>query len=337
MCRTISRVDSGRIRRIFRRRAAWAQRTVRSPIVLIHRKPLESSMARKPRVHVPGGFYHATLRGNHRQEIFREPADRARLQSIVAHAAREVRARIHAYCWMTNHIHLLVEVGDAPLGALMHRIASPYARDMQKRSTTTGHFFERRYHARIVDSEWYLLSVIRYMHFNPVRSGLARRPDDYAWSSHHCYLGTAEYPWVTTDYALGMLAPDIADARRGYRAYMAEGEGAVLTSPFDAAVPANPPNAGGSSLGEAVAHQQAPGGRAAMTLDELIHMTCADHGISVMAVTSRQCSRPLGAARVEIARRALESGTANLSEVSRALGRSVAALGQALRRRRQPG
>jgi REP element-mobilizing transposase RayT len=294
-------------------------------------------MARKPRMHVPGGFYHATLRGNHRQEIFQVPADRARLESIVAHAAQEIAARIHAYCWMTNHIHLLVEVADAPLGALMHRIASPFARGMQKRAETTGHFFERRYHARIVDSEQSLLTVIRYMHFNPVRSGLARRPDDYTWSSHHCYLGTVEYPWVTTDFALGMLASGLGEARQAYRAYMAEANGVALTSPFAAAGSAHGRTAGDSGSVEAAAGRQPPRRRATTTLDDLISKTCAAHGISVTAITSRQCSRPLGDARVEIARRALETGTANLSEVARALGRSVAALGQALRRRQQAG
>jgi REP element-mobilizing transposase RayT len=294
---------------------------------------VEPRMARKPRVHVPGGFYHATLRGNHRQAIFHEPADRARLESLVAHAAGEVRARIHAYCWMTNHIHLLVEVGETPLGALMQRIASPYARCMQKRGDTTGHFFERRHHARLVDSERYLLTVIRYMHFNPVRGGLALHPDDYEWSSHRCYLGAVRYPWLTTEYALGMLGKNDADTRLAYRAYMAEAEGLELPSPF---LPGTPVDARFVGDGEFIDAQMRPSPAAAQarkTLERLVDEICAQYSVAATDLRSRDCKRQLTAVRVEIARRALESGIASLSDVARTLGRSTAALGQALHRR----
>jgi len=189
-------------------------------------------MARRPRVHVPGGFYHVTLRGNHRQDIFHSAADRALLESPVAHASRELGARIHAYCWMTNHIQLLAEAGTAPPGALMQRIAAPYAREMHKRFETTGHLFQRRHFARLVDTERYLLEVVRYTHFNPVRAGLAKRPDEYPWTSHHACAGRIEYPWLTTDYALSMLAGNSDEARAAYGRYMSEAEGATLAAPF---------------------------------------------------------------------------------------------------------
>jgi REP element-mobilizing transposase RayT len=125
-------------------------------------------MARRLRLHVPGGFYHVTLRGNHQQPIFFAATDRDLLNRIVAEAIAELRARIHAFCWMTNHVHLLVQVSDEPLGRLMHRIASKYARTVQARIATTGHLFERRYHAALVDTDRYLIAVLRYIHLNPV-------------------------------------------------------------------------------------------------------------------------------------------------------------------------
>ncbi|MES1192275.1 MAG: transposase [Steroidobacter sp.] len=85
-------------------------------------------MPRKPRIHVPGAFYHVTLRGNHSQDIFFSPNDRWMLNQIVAEVLDRFHARLHAYCWMTNHVHLLIQVGDTPLGRLMLRIASRYAR-----------------------------------------------------------------------------------------------------------------------------------------------------------------------------------------------------------------
>ena len=106
---------------------------------------------RKPRLHVPAAFYHVTLRGNHRQDIFFSPTDRSLLSRIVAEVIPHYGARLHAYCWMTNHVHLLVQVGDTPLGRIMLRIASRYARELQAQFHTTGHLFERRYHAVLVD------------------------------------------------------------------------------------------------------------------------------------------------------------------------------------------
>ena len=68
-------------------------------------------MARRLRLHVPGGFYHVTLRGNHRQPIFFSAADRELLDRIVGDAVARSGARIHAYCWMTNHVHMVIQAG----------------------------------------------------------------------------------------------------------------------------------------------------------------------------------------------------------------------------------
>jgi putative transposase len=162
-------------------------------------------MPRKPRIHVPGAFYHVTLRGNHRQDIFFSDQDRALLNEIVADVIEALQARVHGYCWMTNHVHLLIQVGESPLGRVMLRIASRYARQVQQRFRTTGHLFECRYHAVLVDADEYLLTLLKYVHLNPVQAGMVSTPDQYAWSSHHAYLGLRVEPWVTTDFGLGMF------------------------------------------------------------------------------------------------------------------------------------
>ena len=121
---------------------------------------------RPSRIHVEGRFYHVILRGNHREDIFFRPQDRDRFASLVAEVIERFRMRVHAYCWMTNHIHLLMQVSDVPLGAAMMRIASRYARATQKHRPTTGHLFERRYKAILLDEDSYLLELIRYIHLN---------------------------------------------------------------------------------------------------------------------------------------------------------------------------
>jgi putative transposase len=165
-------------------------------------------MPRRLRVHVPGGFYHVTLRGNHQNAIFFNDGDRRLLNKIVARAIKTFETRAHAYCWMSNHFHLLLQIGTHPLARPMRQIASEYARAMQISLGTTGHFFERRYHANLVDADSYLLELVRYIHLNPVRAGIAASPSVFRWSSHHAYLGTRADDWVTTDFVLQMFSSE---------------------------------------------------------------------------------------------------------------------------------
>jgi REP element-mobilizing transposase RayT len=156
------------------------------------------------------------LRGNHRQAIFRDSGDYHDLERYVKFAVEDYDLRVHAYCWMPNHIHLAIQVSQTPLGRPMARIASSYARSYQKRQETTGHLFERRYHAALVDSDRYLFSLVRYIHQNPVRAGLVRDPALFQWSSHEAYLSGRAIPWLTTGTVLGKLSSNPARARAEY-------------------------------------------------------------------------------------------------------------------------
>ncbi|HKS58907.1 MAG TPA: transposase [Steroidobacteraceae bacterium] len=186
-------------------------------------------MPRSPRIHAHGAMYHVTLRGNHRQDIFFTADDRRLLTRIVREILVDCDARLHAYCYMTNHVHALVQVSDTPLSRIMLLVAGRYARAVQARLQTTGHLFEKRYHALIVDADEYLLTLLRYIHLNPVRAKLVASPDQYPWSSHHAYLGNRHEPWVTTTFALRMFD---ADRRRAIAAYEAFLGAAPTPSPL---------------------------------------------------------------------------------------------------------
>lgn len=124
---------------------------------------------------------------------------------------------------MTNHVHLLIQVGDVPLGRLMLRIAGRYSRTIQRHHLhTTGHLFEKRYHPVIVDADEYLLELLRYIHLNPVRARMADAADAYRWSSHHAHLGTRAEPWVTTDFALAMFHSNRPQAVAAYSRFVGE-------------------------------------------------------------------------------------------------------------------
>ena len=153
-------------------------------------------MPRLPRLHVPGGLYHVILRGNHQQRIFDRDTDYYALEDLLARALARYDARVHAYCWMANHVHLAAQVGDARLGRLIQAVSSVYARRKQRAVQTTGHFFERRYRATLVDNDAYWLALVRYVHRNPVEAGIVSDPADYPWSSHRCYLGRSRRDWL---------------------------------------------------------------------------------------------------------------------------------------------
>jgi putative transposase len=148
----------------------------------------KARMPRLPRLYVPGGCYHVILRGNHRENIFASADDRLALNAIVAEAIGKYHARVHAFCWMSNHLHALIQIADIPLGQVVQRIAMRYSRYRHKALHTTGHLFERRHRAFLVDVDTYFLTLLRYIHLNPVEAGMVKMTDDYPWSSHHAYL-----------------------------------------------------------------------------------------------------------------------------------------------------
>jgi putative transposase len=101
---------------------------------------------------------------------------------------------IYAYCLMPNHVHLLLESGSEPLSKFMQGLQQSYAQYFNRSYRKVGHLFQGRYKAIICDKDKYLLALLRYIHFNPVRAGLAKRPEGYVQSGHRSYLidGTAK-------------------------------------------------------------------------------------------------------------------------------------------------
>lgn len=289
---------------------------------------------RRPRLHIPGGCYHVTLRGNHQQDIFFTDDDRLRLEGYVANAVARVGARIHAYCWMTNHIHLLVQVADTPLGAFMQRIASRYARAVQERVPTTGHLFQNRYHALLVDVDRYFLALLRYIHLNPVRSGLVAGPADYRWSSHCAYLGLVNCDWLETDFGLRMFGSDVAAARSRYQAFVAKAIGAPRDPGLSATARGEPRVLGGDGFLQGIALQSASPGEPPRPLSEIAAEVCTELGVALAELRSAGQARRLTRARGVLTARALAHGAASLGDLGRYLNRSASALARAAERYR---
>ncbi len=167
-------------------------------------------MARKLRVEYPDAIYHLMNRGDHREAIFKDDADRQRFVETLAEACAKTGWQVHAYVLMPNHFHLVVETPQANLVAGMKWFLGSYTGRFNWRHKLSGHLFAGRYKSLVVDGSGtgYLRSVCDYVHLNPARAGLvpADAPlRDFVWSSWPAYLAApSKRPaWLRVDRLLG--------------------------------------------------------------------------------------------------------------------------------------
>jgi putative transposase len=292
-------------------------------------------MPRLPRLHVPNGFYHAALRGNHREALFDAAADRLVLNDIVADVINRFGARVHAFCWMSNHLHALLQIADRPLGEIMQRVAMRYARYRHKTLRTTGHLFERRYRAKVVDTDAYFLELLRYIHLNPVAAGIVTDPALYAWSSHKLYLGIETLPWVTTEFGLSLFAADDQQARLSYAKFVRDPDSGAdhsLKSEPGAAVDMKGQK--NSALpGKLATPAYRPHRSVNLSaLRELGERICLEHQVSLDRLCSLSRARKLTPVRLDFISQAINLRIATLADLARFLHRDPSALSQLLER-----
>lgn len=180
-------------------------------------------MARQPRLHVPGGLYHVILRGNARQDVFFTAGDRKYFYELLTEGVLRFGYRVHAFCLMSNHLHLALQAGESPLSAGMQNLSFRYTRYLNTRLNRVGHVFQGRFKAYLVDQDRYGLELVRYLHLNPVRAGMVKSPGAYAFSSHRAYLGREALPWLTTDWVLGQFSSRAGMARARFAAFVEAG------------------------------------------------------------------------------------------------------------------
>jgi REP element-mobilizing transposase RayT/predicted nucleotidyltransferase len=180
-------------------------------------------MARKPRIEFAGAFFHIIVRGNNRENIFRDSADYLRYLQKLVYFCRKGDMTLYAYCLMPNHIHLLLEMGKVSLSKVLQRFHTWYTQYFNRRYDRVGHVFQGRYKAIICDKDAYLLELVRYIHLNPVRAGLVDEPEDYPWSSHRIYIGEDRSEAIDPTFFLGQFSDDVFAARRFYKSFVTEG------------------------------------------------------------------------------------------------------------------
>ncbi len=195
-------------------------------------------MARPLRIEFPGAVYHVTSRGDRREAIFEDDADRQGFLDVLALGLARFDAQMLAYCLMGNHYHLVVYTRQANLSLLMRHANGVYTQDYNRRHGKVGHLFQGRFKAILVDRETYLLEVCRYVELNPVRAGMVGSVGAWPWSSYRAHVGEAESPaWLDTAglhaFLLGRTADSVADRRQAARRYAELVTSAPEESPWE--------------------------------------------------------------------------------------------------------
>jgi putative transposase len=177
-------------------------------------------MARPLRVEYAGATYHVTARGNERKKIFNAGGDYDKFIEYVSAAREKYRFLLHAYILMGNHYHLIVETPEGNLSRAMHYINSSYTTYTNIKRKRSGHLFQGRYKAILIDKDSYLLELSRYVHLNPVRAKIADTPQAYRYSSYHAYINDNDSDLIHTGTILGMVSGKRNKAKYLYREFV---------------------------------------------------------------------------------------------------------------------
>jgi len=196
-------------------------------------------MGRQLRIEYPGAYYHVTARGNERKEIFKSERDRERFLEYLESSVVRYGGIIHAYCLMNNHYHILLETPSGNLSQIMQHINGAYTNYFNTKRKRSGHLFQGRYKAILIEADEYASELSRYIHLNPVRVGAASTPDKFRWSSYQDYIGLRKSAnWLTTQFILGLFDDSAASAQKKYRVFVEEAIDEERESPLACVVAA---------------------------------------------------------------------------------------------------
>jgi REP element-mobilizing transposase RayT len=188
-------------------------------------------MTRPLRLEFAGALYHVTSRGDKQAAIYLDDTDRLVWLQTLADVCQYFDFKVHSFCQMSNHYHLLLETCTCGLSVGMRQLNGVYSQYFNRRHSMVGHVFQGRYKAILVQKESYLLELARYIILNPVRAGIVQRPEAWRWSSYLLTISESPPPvWLDTDWLLRQFSPDRNAAIATYRAFVDAGIG--LTSPL---------------------------------------------------------------------------------------------------------
>ncbi len=183
-------------------------------------------MTRPLRIELAGGLYHATSRGDRREDIYFSDEDRLKWLELLGDVCKQFNWRCHAWCQMSNHYHLVIETPEANLAQGMRQLNGVYTQHINRQHQRVGHVFQGRYKAVLVERDAYLLELARYVVLNPVRAGMVSSPGEWPWSSWAEMMGRKAVPdWLETGWLLQQFSKEMQRAREGYEDFVRAGVG----------------------------------------------------------------------------------------------------------------
>ena len=174
-------------------------------------------MPRTARIKSSSGIYHIILRGINRQTIFEEDEDAVKFLKTLKHYKEKSGYKLYAYCLMGNHIHLLIKEGKEDLGIIMRRIGASYVFWYNWKYERCGHLFQDRYKSEVVENVNYFLTVLRYIHQNPLKAGLVKDIKEYKWSSYSDFIEKNEI--IDIDFVLDLFNKDRKKALDSFKEF----------------------------------------------------------------------------------------------------------------------
>ena len=233
-------------------------------------------MARKPRVHYPGALYHVMVRGNNGEEVFIDRVHKGKYLNLLALYKETMDFKLHAFCIMNNHAHLLIEVHGIPLSQIMQRVQQVYTQWFNHGNNRTGHVFQQRYKALLCDKNSYLLQLIRYIHNNPVKANLVGGLA-YKWSSHNHYIGKETGNFIDTSDVLRMFSENRREALKQYSQFMNhEYEEEIDFDKFEE-----------FQSGMQVIERENEDKEKELSIDEIIEKVCNNENVNISEITRR--------------------------------------------------
>ncbi len=288
-------------------------------------------MPRSPRYNSPGAIHHVMLRGNQGRPIFYSDDDRVQCCLLLQEVLERYGHRLHGYCLMTNHIHLAWQQGSAELSTAVQNFAFRYAQRINRYRKEVGHVFQGRFKSILVNKENYLTQLVRYIHLNPVRAGIVKRPEDYKWSGHNTYLGTDPVTWIESDYVLKRYSEDRETAVKRYNEFVYAEIG--VNSVIDFKTGMRSGIIGDDVfIKEVLDEEKSPSKKSDnlnITIANLIEHACARYGVTEMEIASESRVRELAHVRAVIALLARDKGL-SIVEVAKKLNRDTGGLSRLL-------
>jgi len=151
------------------------------------------------------GIYHVMVRGIDKRDIFLKVRDCRKFLSFIEKAREKSDFQVLGYCLMPNHVHLLLKTEADPVGDVMRRITVGYAQYHNLAHNRFGHLFQNRFRSETVEDDQYFITVLRYIHQNPVKAKMVEHPAAYRWSSYFEYVNPAHATLTDVTFGLSLF------------------------------------------------------------------------------------------------------------------------------------